>query len=403
MEQNQSFDELMAQGQESLQAGDKTRAHGLFEKATQLYPGEVSAWLLRAETAPDAAEATECYERVVALDPQNAQARQKLLDQRLNTLQESAKAAPTPKPSLLSSRWLRAILLTVGALLVTVAVGCLVYYGFTQLTLARETTVAQAPVDIPPLDLPATWTPIPTRTPTGTPTGTPTDTETPRPTAGPPTATPVIGWATITNLNVRAGPGVGYQVLAVLDKGAPVAAVGRISDATWLQIDYIQGKRLAWVARAYVSVTDSQVSALPVISGIPVASQPTSPPPTAVPARQAEFILGRPAEFSADCGKPWRVLGTVYDSQAGSQRLNGVLVRVWAFNQLQGTVSSGSSDPRRVGYWEWTFNRGSDVTGQVAVVNPDGSLRSDPINFQLTGKCDGSSATNQVILDFVGR
>ena len=402
MEQNETFEEVMAQGQEALDTGDKARAHALFATATQIHPGEESAWRLRAETAEDPADAALCYEKIVALNPANAQARENLLDRRLNTLQESAKAAPSPKSPLLSSGCRRAILLTGAAFLVTLVLGSLAVFAYTQLTLARASAVAQAPLDIPALNLPPTWTPTPTRTPTRTPV---IVVDTPTPTAAPsatPTAARAVGWATITNLNVRAGPGVGYRIVGVLQQGEPVAAVGRISDGSWLQVDYVQGTRLAWVARAYVSVTDSQVSALPIVSGIPAALQPTAAP-TALPAQQMGFVLGRPAELSADCNKPWQVLGTIYSSQTGNQRLNGVLVRIWAFNQVQGTVSSGSSDPKRTGYWEWSFNRGLDVTGQVAVVDPDGTLRSDPVNFQLTGKCDGSGAVTRAVFDFVGR
>lgn len=395
MEPNETLDELMAEGREWLEAGDRARAHTFFVTATQLYPGEEDAWRLRAETAADSTEAAQCYERIVALDPANAQAREELLDKRLRTLQQGALAAPSPKPALLSSGCRRAILVT-GLGFLIVALGVIVVFGLLRPALLRENAVAgMGPIDIPPLNLPPTWTPIPTRTPTSTPV------LAQMPNAPP--ATPVSGWATTTDLNVRAGPGVGYRILGVLQEGTNVAPVGRISDGSWLQIDYPEGRRLAWVARDYISISNGQVAALPVISGIPVASKPTALPPTATPAPRLDFILGRPLEPSADCSKPWRVLGTIYDSQTGSRRLNGVLVRVWAFSQLQGTVTSGSSDPQRAGYWEWSFNRGWDVVGQVAVVNPDGTLRSDPVDFQLTGKCDGAGAANQVILDFVGR
>jgi hypothetical protein len=111
-------------------------------------------------------------------------------------------------------------------------------------------------------------------------------------------------------------------------------------------------------------------------------------------------VLGRPAEPHPNCNR-WAVSGTVYNNSSGSQRLNGILVRVWAFGQVQGTDTTGTH-ANRPGYWEWGFAKGSDIQGQVAIVNPDGSLRSPRYDFHLTSNCNAESGVNVIILDFVG-
>ncbi|HZO46982.1 MAG TPA: SH3 domain-containing protein [Xanthobacteraceae bacterium] len=40
----------------------------------------------------------------------------------------------------------------------------------------------------------------------------------------------------VTNLNMRSGPGTGYQVLGVIPAGAPVAVLG--CDGRWCQVNY---------------------------------------------------------------------------------------------------------------------------------------------------------------------
>lgn len=103
--------------------------------------------------------------------------------------------------------------------------------------------------------------------------------------------------------------------------------------------------------------------------------------------------------MAPNCGT-WYVAGTLYSDQQGTARLNGLLVRIWAFGIEQGTVTTGMHG--RTGYWEWIFGHGSNIQGQVAIVNPDGSLRSPRIDFYMTPDCGGGGAVQQVIVDFVG-
>lgn len=197
--------------------------------------------------------------------------------------------------------------------------------------------------ELPPTWTP-TWTPTRTNTPTATPTGLPTSTFTPTP---PATLVPTE----------RPTPTIYYLVVP----GTP-----------------------------------------PTRRPPPPTRRPATvpPPPTAVPAPRLEFRLGRPVESAPNCGS-WYVAGTVYSDQAGTSRLNGLLVRIWASGFEQGTDTTGSHG-NRPGYWEWNFGRGTATTGEVAVINPDGSLRSPKVPFALTSDCNANGAVQQNFIDFVG-
>lgn len=200
--------------------------------------------------------------------------------------------------------------------------------------------------DLSVAELPATWTPTSTNTPTATLTPTPTHTATATATETPiETLTPTV---------------------------EPSATV------------------------FFVVVTG--VPTIPPPTRRPVTAAPP-PPPTAVPPPPFEFRLGRPVDAQPNCGT-WYVAGTVYSDQAGSSRLNGILVRVWANGIEQGTDVTGNHSSRP-GYWEWIFGQGTAVQGEVALVNPDGSQRSPRIPFQLTSDCNAGGAIQQSFIDFV--
>ncbi len=118
-----------------------------------------------------------------------------------------------------------------------------------------------------PLVTPTTVTPTTTATVTPTSTGTvvPTTTATPIPTATA-TAVPVSGAsATVTTgaLNVRSGPGVAYNSVAVVNQGTVVSLIGRNSNSSWAKI------RLANGTEGWVNVTlitpNVAISSLPVL------------------------------------------------------------------------------------------------------------------------------------------
>ena len=120
---------------------------------------------------------------------------------------------------------------------------------------------------------------IPTFTPTAIPVvPEPPSTETPTLV---PTSTPVANLAkTNVQANLRAGPGVTYQIVGVLNKGTSVVPVSRTADRQWLKLN-----TGAWI---FADLVDDESSSLAVETNIPAppppTATPTSPPPTEVPA-----------------------------------------------------------------------------------------------------------------------
>ena len=142
-----------------------------------------------------------------------------------------------------------------------------------------------------------------------------------------------------------------------------------------------------------------------VVTSIPPTRRPTNPPPppTAPPLpspQQFQYRLGRPIETAPNCGT-WYISGTVYSDAAGSNRVNGLLVRVWASGIEQGTDTTGTHS-NRPGYWEWIFGQGTAANGEVAIVSQDGTPLSPKVPFTLTSNCNGDGAIQQNIIDFVG-
>jgi TolB protein len=86
-----------------------------------------------------------------------------------------------------------------------------------------------------------------------------------------PVGVPLGGTVTAYGLNVRTGPGTAYPVIGVLTQGNVVEVVGKNATGTWLQIAY--NEREAWIAAAYVDLTDS-------LATVPEVSTPPPPPPT---------------------------------------------------------------------------------------------------------------------------
>ncbi len=393
-----TLEQIIAEGKRLLEAGDKTRANAFFVTATQLNPNDKTLWQLRAETAPDPIQVAECLEQILALDPDDAAVRDKLVSVQMNALRAEVKTKTERSDFVADARknngrlplyslrgWIISVaILSVGLCgIVGLAFGILAFSPGANATVDPKT-----PTDVA-LVLPATWTPTATRVPTNTPTVTPT---------------PVI--KVTQKATVRSGPGTNYPALGTLGVGSIVIAIGRSADSLWLQIPYPDPGKPGWILATVVDISKSTLAQLAERAAPPAPKPPTARPttiPTSTPVPSYDFQLGRSVDYSANCSLPWKIAGTVYDSASGARRLNGILVRIWAFNQLQGTLTTGSVDQTKPGYWEWTFNPGVDINGQVAVVNADGSLRSAPVSYHLTGNCSGSGAVNQIIVDFTGK
>ena len=100
----------------------------------------------------------------------------------------------------------------------------------------------------------------PTNAPDGggaTPDAVPTDLPTPDVGQGP------LAQIVVAELNVRAGPGTGYEVVGVLAQGAQVSVTGRSADNTWLAGSMPGGT--GWVFAELVAVS-GDLAAVPVIA-----------------------------------------------------------------------------------------------------------------------------------------
>lgn len=136
-------------------------------------------------------------------------------------------------------------------------------------------------------------------TPTARPTVAVTTTPTPTALATPDAADECVGClppmaTTLSDLNVRRGPGVDYAILGYLRAGQTAALVGINPDGTWLQIVYPAAPDgQGWIARRYVEI-GGDLASVPVVT-VPApdptatsTSTPTPPPTeTAAPAQPA--------------------------------------------------------------------------------------------------------------------
>ncbi|MBI4787291.1 MAG: hypothetical protein HY782_09620 [Chloroflexi bacterium] len=399
----QTTQELVSEGRKLLDSGDKPRALAHFITASQLDPFDESVWLLRAQASDDPAEVSECLAQVLEINPANAQARARLLDSRVNQLQSGAierttglRAAAQSKleaPRVAFSGCLAGIFLSILGLGLLLGLGliALVIFAQSEPDQAYASLEANAEPTLA-LQLPPTWTPSPTSAPSPTP-----------------TATPTPLWKAARSVSVRSGPGAQFAALGTLASGAMVHVAGRTADNKYLAIQYPDSSNLGWVPGDQLAVANGDPAAVPIITALPVlpaTPRPTVKPtlkPAATPVPQYDFVLGRPVELIADCSRPWKVMGTVYASAQGAQRLSGVMVRVTVAGQTQGITTSGSVEQNKPGYWEWSFNRGAEVVGSITIVNPDGTSRSAAIPFHLTWQCDTAGAANAAVIDMVKR
>ena len=128
-----------------------------------------------------------------------------------------------------------------------------------------------------------TLTPIPTFTLVPTSTSTPTET---------PTQTPTPYVQVSSGLvNLRAGPGIGYPLVAQLGPDIPVAIVGQNPESTWYQICCVNGDSV-WVAKTHIhSINDSSFVPLviesappaPTVTNTPTQTPTITPTPTVTP------------------------------------------------------------------------------------------------------------------------
>lgn len=187
------------------------------------------------------------------------------------------RVAPTPRPQRLAKERRRMsprVLILVGSglvLLLIICCGLPVYYVSTP--EYKTTATAKGAVT-------QTEQARPTNTPSPTPTLTPTSTRGPTPTptrTSTPTFTPTPGpkGVATTGVNLREGPGTGYDRIGGVKENDAVEILYKSSNDEWYQVRLPSGA-IAWVAAAYIA-TETDVNTIPTVSP---TSTPTQPPAT---------------------------------------------------------------------------------------------------------------------------
>lgn len=162
-----------------------------------------------------------------------------------------------------------------------------------------ETAVAILPADsteTPTLQPTATRTPPPSPTATATATEAPTQTAVPTETAVPPTVTPsptATATATscpapqvrvtIVSANVRSGPGVNYESVAIVYEGDVLPVIARMEVGSWYLIE-LNGQQPGWISTTVVETINPEAcdAEIPVAATLPAPPLPTA---TATPAQ----------------------------------------------------------------------------------------------------------------------
>jgi Flp pilus assembly protein CpaB len=120
--------------------------------------------------------------------------------------------------------------------------------------LERLSTPTVLPVTATPTSIPST---VCCPTPTSSPTATASPTATPTPGVAVVKAGPAQG------LNVRAGPGTNYPVLATLRAGSRLTPVGRDADGRWVEVCCVADGQSGWVLAELVDLA-VDLASLPV-------------------------------------------------------------------------------------------------------------------------------------------
>ncbi|NIO69754.1 MAG: SH3 domain-containing protein [Anaerolineae bacterium] len=280
--------------------------------------------------------------------------------------------------------------------------------------IARAPTPVPTPTRTPkPTFTPApaaTDTPIPTNTPNVPP---PTDTPSSPPTPVP-TPTPIPQpEATVATevLNIRSGPGTNYGRVRQAQEGERLEVIGRTEASDWLKILTSDGQE-GWVAAEFVTVnTDlgpvAVAQAPPAPTPVPATPTPTPAPPTPTSPPEAtptprpayRYSLGRLA-CTPNCGTSGSK-GTVYTDSAGSGKVDGLYVKVWA-DGWEGAWSGQTYN----GFWEVLFGPGPrGGKWYAAVYSGDKKEQlSEIVEFYTDFEpCDsGSGGCQWAEVDFVG-
>lgn len=181
--------------------------------------------------------------------------------------------------------------------------------------------------------------------------------------AAPPTATPLPkAMVTIgaTQMNVRAGPSLLYQIIGQAHPGEEFEVTGKNPGlGDWWEIKYRSEERRGWVFGQLVVPRDTQnvavaavIPAEPTRTPLPPPTATPIPAPTQPPAPQYKWRVGNAGQCYPNA-RATIFKGVVVD-RAGTKR-NDMCVHIAFFGPRQ-TVCTGcpSGTGRPHGFWEFT-------------------------------------------------
>jgi uncharacterized protein YraI len=193
----------------------------------------------------------------------------------------------------------------------------------------------------------------------------------PQPAAVPAAAEPAKAVVNAPLVNVRRGPGTGYNIVTDVERGAEFDIVGRNADGSWWQICCFDGVS-AWIIADFVD-TLGDVDAVPVVGPddatapsppvavAPAAQEPPTPVPPAVP--QIAFDLKTQEQFPETALV--RVFLYVY---SGNEALAGYSLRITRDGQeLPVTGLSFAGQPA----FTWPFQDARQRYQNLKVEFPD--------------------------------
>ncbi len=181
-----------------------------------------------------------------------------------------------------------------------------------------------------PAAAPATVAPTDTAVPTAAEA---VDVATDTPTTAPSTATPALPSVPMASpstqaVNCRSGPALGWDVLTLLQYGQSAEIVGKISDASWLQVKpaALSGG-VCWVSAGVVTVTGD-------LGGVQVVAAP--PPPTGLPTVEGVTVTNVSISVSPSKISVGGCMGPLQPSTiTASIWVNGPIKLRWHFHTEQ--------------------------------------------------------------------
>lgn len=109
-------------------------------------------------------------------------------------------------------------------------------------------------------------------------------------------------------LNIRYGPGSGYNVIATLTQGQPVVLLGRTESSGWAKVRIYNGA-VGWANAAYLNMSVA-FSSLPVVA----ASSP-APSPAPAPSAAAGTVTASALNVRSGPGLGYGVIAGIYQGQ----------------------------------------------------------------------------------------